>query len=54
MVDEVTKECPGDNSETSLWRRVERQLTSIIARRCKPGPIVSGNGTEFTSTALPT
>ena len=29
-----------------------RELTALIARRRKPGMIVSDNGTEFTSNAL--
>ncbi|MGJ5150261.1 IS3 family transposase [Bradyrhizobium sp. HKCCYLR1023] len=53
IVDDVTKECLGAIADTSLsGRRVARELTSIIARRGKPGSIVSDNGTEFTSNAM--
>lgn len=53
VVDDVTKECLGAIADTSLsGRRVARELTSIIARRGKPGSIVSDNGTEFTSNAM--
>ena len=37
--------------DTSLsGRRVARELTVLVARRGRPGMIVSDNGTEFTST----
>ena len=53
IVDDVTKECLGAIADTSLsGRRVARELTSIIARRGKPGSIGSDNGTEFTSNAM--
>jgi putative transposase len=53
IVDDVTKECLGAIADTSLsGGRVARELTSIIARRGKPGSIVSDNGTEFTSNAI--
>jgi putative transposase len=32
--------------------RVARELADLIARRGKPGMIVSDNGTEFTSHAI--
>jgi transposase InsO family protein len=32
--------------------RVARELTMLIARRGKPGMIVSDNGTELTSNAI--
>ncbi len=53
MVDDVTKECLGAIADTSLsGRRVARELTSIIARRGKPGSIVSDSATEFTRNAM--
>ena len=53
IVDDVTKECLGAIPDTSIsGRRVARELTAIIARRGKPGMIVSDNGTEFTSNAM--
>jgi putative transposase len=33
-------------------RRVARELTAIVARRGKPGMIVSDHGTEFTCNAM--
>ena len=32
--------------------RVARELATVIARRGKPGLIVSDHGTEFTSNAM--
>jgi transposase InsO family protein len=53
IVDDVTKECLGAIADTSIsGRRVARELTSIVARRGKPGSIVSDNGTEFTCNAM--
>ncbi|WP_407158218.1 IS3 family transposase [Bradyrhizobium sp. STM 3557] len=53
IVDDVTKECLGAIPGTSIsGRRVARELTAIIARRGKPGSIVSDNGTEFTCNAM--
>jgi putative transposase len=49
IVDDVTKECLGAIPDTSISeRRVARELTAIVARRGKPGMIVSDHGTEFT------
>jgi transposase InsO family protein len=49
----VTKECLGAIPDTSIsGRRVARELTTIVARRGKPGSIVSDNGTEFTCNAM--
>ncbi|MGY3461696.1 transposase InsO family protein [Bradyrhizobium sp. LM3.4] len=49
IVDDVTRECLAAIPDTSLpGRRVARELTALIARRGKPGMIVSDNGTEFT------
>jgi hypothetical protein len=40
-------------SHTSVSRRrVTRELTGVIERRCKPGLIVSDHRTEFTSNAM--
>lgn len=53
VVDDVTKECLGAIPDTSIsGRRVARELTTIVARRGKPGSIVSDNGTEFTSMTM--
>jgi putative transposase len=53
IVDDVTKECLGAIPDTSIsGRRVPRELTAIVARRGKPGSIVSDNGTEFTCNAM--
>jgi putative transposase len=53
IVDDVTKECLGAIPGTSIsGRRVARELTTIVARRGKPGLIVSDNGTEFTCNAM--
>ena len=53
VVDDVTRECLAAVPDTSIsGRRVARELTALIARRGKPGLIVSDNGTEFTSNAM--
>jgi len=53
IIDDVTKECLAAIQEKSLsGRRVARELDAIIARRGKPGLIVSDHGTEFTSNAM--
>lgn len=53
IVDDVTRECLAAIPDTSIsGRRVARELTDIIARRGKPGMIVSDNGTEFTANAI--
>lgn len=40
-------------ADTSIsGRRVARELTALVARRGKPGLIVSDHGTEFTSNAM--
>ena len=53
IVDDVTRECLAAIPDTSIsGRRVARELTNLIARRGKPGLIVSDNGTEFTSNAI--
>ena len=53
VIDDVTKECLAAIVDTSISGcRVARELTDLIARRGKPGLIVSDNGTEFTSNAM--
>jgi putative transposase len=53
VVDDVTKECLAAVADTSIsGRRVARELQALIARRGKPGLIVSDHGTEFTSNAM--
>jgi putative transposase len=53
IVDDVTRECLAAIPDTSIsGMRVARELTDLIARRGKPGMIVSDNGTEFTSHAI--
>jgi putative transposase len=53
IVDDVTRECLGAIADTSISGvRVARELSSIVAKRGKPGMIVSDHGTEFTSNAI--
>lgn len=53
VVDDVTRECLAAVPDTSIsGKRVVRELTDLIARRGKPGTIVSDNGTELTSNAV--
>jgi transposase InsO family protein len=53
IVDDVTRECLAATPDTSIsGRRVARELTELIARRGKPGMMVSDHGTEFTSNAI--
>ena len=53
IVDDVTRECLAAIPDTSIsGRRVARELTAVIARRGKPGMIVSDHGTEFTSNVM--
>ena len=53
VVDDVTRECLAAIPDTSIsGRRVVRELTALIARRGRPGMIVSDNGTELTSNAI--
>ena len=53
IVDDVTRECLAAVPDTSIsGKRVVRELTELIARRGKPGMIVSDNGTELTSNAV--
>ena len=54
IIDDVIKECLAAVPDTSLsGKRVVRETSTLIARRGKPGAIVSDNGTEFTSSAVP-
>ena len=53
VVDDVTRECLAAIPDTSIsGGRVARELTMLMARRGKPGMIVSDNGTELTSNAI--
>jgi len=53
IVDDVTRECLASVPDTSIsGLRVVRELSALVARRGKPGMIVSDNGTELTSTAV--
>lgn len=53
ITDDVTHECLGAIPDTSIsGHRVARELAAIIAKRGKPGMIVSDNGTELTSHAI--
>ena len=53
MVDDVSHECLAAIPDTTIsGRRVASELGALIARRGKPGMIVSDNGTEFTCTAI--
>jgi putative transposase len=53
VVDDFTRECLTLVADTSLsGTRVVRELDAVIARRGRPGTVVSDNGTEFTSTAI--
>jgi len=53
IVDDVTRECLAAVPDTSIsGKRVVRELTELIARRGRPGMIVSDNGTELTSNAV--
>jgi len=54
IVDDVTRECLAAIPDTSIsGKRVARELTALIDARGKPKMIVSDNGTEFTSNAIP-
>ena len=53
VVDDGTRECLALVADTSIaGKRVARQLDRILARRGRPGAIVSDNGTELTSNAI--
>lgn len=53
VINDVTKECLAAVVDTSISaRRVARELMALIARRGKPGLIVSDHGSEFTSNAM--
>jgi putative transposase len=54
VVDECTSECLGLAVDTSLSAlRGARELNRIIEERGKPKMIVSDDGSEFTSNAVP-
>ena len=54
IVDDVTRECLAAAVDTSIsGRRVVRELGDLIARRKALKMIVSDNGTELTSNAVP-
>lgn len=53
VVDDVTRECFAALPDTSIsCQRIVRELDALIARRGKPGMIVSDNGTELTNNAV--
>ena len=53
VVDDSTRECLALVADTSIsGKRVARELDLIVARRGRPGGIVSDNGTELTSNAI--
>jgi transposase InsO family protein len=53
VVDDVTKECLTAMADTSIsGNRVSQELPALVARRDKPGLIMSDHGTEFTSNAM--
>ena len=53
IIDDVTKECLAAVPDTSLsGKRVAREMNALIARRGRPGAIVSDNGMGFTSAAV--
>jgi len=53
VVDDSTRECLVLMADTSIsGARVARELDRIVARRGRPGSIVSDNGTELTSNAI--
>ncbi|MCA3561703.1 MAG: transposase family protein [Aestuariivirga sp.] len=55
VVDDVTHECLAAIPDTSIsGHRIARELTALVERRGRPGMIVSGNGTEFSSHAIST
>jgi transposase InsO family protein len=53
IFDDCTRECLAAVADISLSdRRVARELDLLIARRGRPGTIVSDNRTELTSNAI--
>jgi transposase InsO family protein len=53
VVVDVTRECLAAIPDTSISeQRVALELTALIARRGKPGMVVSDNGIELTSNAI--
>lgn len=54
IVDDLTRECLAAIPDTSIsGKRVVRELAVLIAIRGKPGMIVSDNGIQLTSNAVP-
>ena len=55
VVDDCSRDCLALVTDTSLsGARVARELDAIIAVRGRPATVASDDGTEFTSTAVPT
>jgi putative transposase len=53
VVDDFTRECLTLVPDTSIsGARVARELDAVVARRGRPGAVVSDNGTELTSMAI--
>ncbi|MDT8344036.1 MAG: integrase core domain-containing protein, partial [Thermohalobaculum sp.] len=53
IIDDESKECLAAVPDTSSsGKRVVWEMSTLIARRGRPGAIVSDNGTEFTSSAI--
>ena len=53
IIDDVTKECLAAVADTSIsGKRVARELDAVVARRGRPGMVVSDHGTEFTLNAM--
>lgn len=53
VVDDFTRECLALVTDTSIsGARVARELDAVVARRGRPGAVVSDNGTELTSMAI--
>jgi putative transposase len=54
VVDDCTRECLALVPDTSISGiRVARELDRLLAERGKPSAIVSDNGAELTSNAIP-
>jgi hypothetical protein len=52
-IDDATRECLAAVPDISLsGKRVVREMNALIARRGRPGAIVSDNGTEVTSSTV--
>ncbi len=54
VVDDCTRRCPGLVADTSLSGvRVAHELDRFMIERGKPKMVVSDNGSELTSNAIP-